>query len=452
MPRLDLGRALLAVALSLALWIVIQNEQNPERTGTPDFTVPVEVVETPPGMVATGLPQPIQLRVRAPADVFARLRVTSFRATVDASRATPGENRLPVRVERLDPEVRWVEPVPAVVEVRFDELRERTVPVRVAVTGTVPFGYTYAAPRATPESVTVSGPAGVVGQVDNALVEVSLERVTVSVSAPYSVKPVDSQGREVRGLRVTPATVVVDIPVSQQIAYKEVGVRPVVTGRPAPGYYLEPLQVQPASATVVGEPSALASVNFVDTEPVDVGGASTTLVRQVPLVVPPGLSLLQRGPVTVTVPITPLSTTQTFRLQPQLVGLAPNLLLASELPLVDLTVSGPAPAIQGLRPGDLRVVLDGAGLGPGRHELTPQPQVPAGLTVDAVAPETVVVVLRPPPTATAPPPTSTPAPTATETPQPAPTSTPAPPAATPTPGAGPPGTPAPTATPGRPGG
>lgn len=428
MRRLDPGRALLAVALALALWVVVQNEQNPERTGVPGFDVPVDVINTPPGLVATGLPQPIQLRVRAPADVYTRLKSTSFRAVADASRAQPGVNRLPVRVDRQDPDVRSVEPIPAVVDVQFEQLRERAVPVRVKVAGNVPFGYTYATPRAVPDTVTVTGPASLVERVDAALVELSLDRVTVSVNATYAVRPVDSRGEDVRNLRVNPSTVVVEVPVTQQLSYKSVGIRPVVTGRPAAGYYLEPLEVDPASATVVGEPTALASVNFVDTEPVDVNGASSTVVRQVQLVTPRGLSLVHSGPVTVTVRVSALTVTQSFRLPPTLIGLGQGLVPPEALPLIDLRVTGPAPALQGLNRRDFRVELDVTDLGPGRYEVAPRVSIPEGLTLEAVEPATVVVELRPPPT-------STPTPSGTPTPAPAPSPT-APPGATPSPSDG----------------
>ena len=106
-------------------------------------------------------------------------------------------------------------------------------------------------------------------------------------------------------IKLNPPAVRVELPVSQQVSYKEVGIRPVIQGKLAPGYFLEPVEVNPPSATLVGEPSQLAAVASVETEPIDVNGLSATAVRQVSLRAPRGLSFLQQRPVTVTLETLP---------------------------------------------------------------------------------------------------------------------------------------------------
>ena len=93
-PRLclDLGRLLLAIGLASALWIVVQNEANPDRTDIPSFTIPVEIVNVPTGLVAVSEAPQIQVRVRMSSQSWELLRPGSFRATACAANAAPGVN------------------------------------------------------------------------------------------------------------------------------------------------------------------------------------------------------------------------------------------------------------------------------------------------------------------------------------------------------------------------
>lgn len=403
--HVDVGRALIAVALACALWIVVQNEQNPDRTDIPALTVPVEVVNTPPGLVVVSDSPEIQVRVRIPSESWSLLRPGSFRATADASNASPGVNELPIRVEALESRVRQVDPIPPLANVVLEEVSEVPMPVRLNIIGNVPFGYAYSTPKISPENVTVSGASSAVQRVGSVVVDIRLDGLTVSLNATYAPRATDARGAEVRTVRINPATVSVDVPVAQQVGYKEVGVRPVVQGRVAPGYLLQPLEVEPATVTVVGSPATLANVNYVDTEPVDVSGLSSSVVRRVQVVPPQGLSLLQPQPVTLTVRVTPLTTSQTLRVTPTIQGLSPGLQLVGDVPQVDVTLSGPAPTLQSITPRDFQVVLDLSGLGPGQQQVEPKVAVPGGFTLTSVDPPRETITIRTQPTA---PPSPTP--------------------------------------------
>ena len=401
-PRLrlhvDIGRAIIAIALACALWIVVQNEQNPDRTDIPAMTVPVEMVNVPPGLVVVSEQPEIQVRVRIPSESWSLLRPGSFRATADASNASPGVNELPIRVEALEPRVRQVDPIPPLANVVLEEVSEVPMPVRLNIIGNVPFGYAYSTPRISPESVIVSGASSAVQRVASIVVDIRLDGLTVPLNATYAPRAIDARGSEVRNVRISPATVNVDVPVAQQVAYKEVGVRPQVQGRVAPGYLLQPIEVEPSTVTVVGSPATLANVNYVDTEPVDVSGLSNSVVRRAQVVPPQGLSLLQPEPVSLTIRVSPLTTSQTLRVTPTIQGLGQGLQLASDVPPVDVTLSGPAPTLQTLTPRDFRVVLDLTGLGPGQQQVEPQVAVPGGFTLESVDPQKVPITIRQAPT------------------------------------------------------
>jgi YbbR domain-containing protein len=148
----------------------------------------------------------------------------------------------------------------------------------------------------------------------------------------------------------------------------------------------------------VGDPADLEGVNFVDTQPVDINGISTTIVRTVPLNPPPRTLLLQPGQtVTVTVQVTPLDVSQTISVPPSIINMSPNVQLVRPLGPIGVTISGPAPALAtlALNPSDFRVVVDLGNKGAGRHDVDVIVQrVPAGLAIDDFTPKKVQVELR----------------------------------------------------------
>src|SRR5919199_5764079 len=400
-PSVDYGRAVFAVALAVLLYFVAVNETNPENRQKVPFTVSVQPVNVPPGLIVTTPPAPVSLWVRAPANVFSRLRADSFTAQIDATGAVAGDNdNLPITINWTDPEVRAVDPEPSIARLHLEEVREQVLPVRVNITGQVPSGYQQAQPTVDPPRVTVAGAASLVGRATEAVVDVSVDRVTVSVNAVFTPRLVDDRGNDLRdlNLRATPPAVTVQVPITQQTQYKQVGIRPVTQGSPAAGYILQPLAVNPATATLRGDPTDLEGANFVETAPININGISSTVVRQVALVPPPRTLLLQPGQtVTVTVSLTPLTVSQTVRVPPSVINIGPNVQLAAPPPAVAVSVSGPAPALAALtlNPNDFRVVLDVSGKGAGTYDIEPKAQrVPSGLTLESIDPSRVSVQLR----------------------------------------------------------
>ncbi len=412
---IDIGRGAFAVALAILLYFVALNETNPEdRTQLPG-SVPVQVVNVQPGLVVVNQPPPVRITVRAPRNVINRVRIDSFTAQLDARDARAGDNEgLTINVISSDADVRDVTPEPPTASVRLEEVREQPLPVRINLVGQVANGYSRGDPTADPPRLTVAGASSQVGRAAEAVVEVPIDGVTVSINGVYTPHIVDARGNDLRdlNLRANPPAVTVTVPVIQQTQYKEVAVRPVVTGSPAAGYILQPLEVSPATVTLRGNQPDLEAANFVPTQPIDVSGISTTTVRSVPLDQPSSTLLLQPGQtVTVTVRVTTLTTFQTVRVPPSVINLSGNVQLVRTPDPVSVTVRGPAPAFAtlALAASDFRVVLDLNGRGAGRWDIEPKVQLPVGLNLESVSPNRVQVELREVPPTPVPTPTAVPA-------------------------------------------
>lgn len=399
--RINFGLGALALIISLSLWVLVVNDQNPERTDVPEIAIPVETTRVSSGLIVMNTPDPVRLRIKTPKDKWDTLRASSFRAYVDLSRLGPGIHAVPIISETSDPQVRVLEVMPATTSIRVEEIQERTVPVKVTLVGNVPFGYVYRMPKVDPEVVVASGPASLVQSVETASVDVRLEGISVDIDTAFHPAAVDTSGATVRIVRLDPQTVRVSLPVSQQVSYKQVGVRATTSGAVAPGYWTESVSVDPSSVTVVGDPKALASINYLETAPLNVDGASSSIVQDLRINTTEGVSLVQQQTTRVRVQISPLQTSQVLRVAPRLVNLAPRLQVVSAPASVEVTVQGPAPIMQGLRVESVSVTLDVKDLSEGTHTVKVNASVPSGLSVAKVDPETAAIQLAPPATPTA---------------------------------------------------
>jgi YbbR domain-containing protein len=451
LSALDLGRAAWAFALSLALWLFVQTELNPERADV--FELSVEAQNVPTGLVVTNEAdwRPVQVRLSAPREVFAQLRPSQLRAVLDLSRVGPGESRVPVSVPSPDPQVRVGEPNPRQIAVRVEERISKSVPVRVRLDGSLPFGYRTGRATVSPESVTVTGPASYVRRAEAAQVEVRLDAATSDVDSRVQPSLVDGQGERLPatapGLDLQPASARVQLPITQQVGYKEIGVHPALQGNVPAGYLVQRVAVDPAVVTAIGEPQVLGEVTLLETESVDLAAATGDFNRQVRLRLPEGLSLARPGPVTVSVQVTPLALRQTLRVPVGVQNVSGELFQASEVPVVEVAVTGPADS--GIGASEIQATVDAGGLGPGAYTLPVRVRLPEGYTLEAARPDSVRVVLQDANSLAPAPPPPPAAPTAAPAPSPTPEAIPVPTEEPPVPIAGPTNGPIPltTATP-----
>jgi YbbR domain-containing protein len=431
LTHFDIGRGLLALVISIALFSVVEREQNPPEAGT--YDVPVEFERIPPGLVTLNeqaVPL-VQVRYSAPREIWVSMRPSDIKASVNLSNAAAGVAQYRINVDVPNSRVRIIEVIPPQLTVRLDEQIERPVPVRLNRTGSVPFGYEAGEAEVEPSTVLVSGPASVVRRIESMNADIRLEGFTADVDARYPVTPVDVQGQPVamERLRINPTLVRVHVPINQQLSYKTVGIQPDIVGSVQSGYAIAGVTVEPAALTIVGPPRSLGTVNFVTTEQIDATDVTATFNRQVSVILPEGITMLQDASVRITVRISPIVLTQSFSTVPTVENLDPGLQVTSTLPRVQIAVAGLTTQLQGTQPGDLRAMINLAGLGPGSHSVPVDATARSGLTVQSVSPGIVTVTIADTqnPTAVVASPTEVP-PTPTSTPQPpTPTATPVPP-------------------------
>lgn len=393
----DLPLKAAAVAVAIVLYVASAEATPREVTAVFDGRVPVERPESPPGTVLRGALGEVAVRLRGPAAAVEKVALGDLRATVDLAGldlASSEPQDLPVRVAVADERVKVVEVTPALVRLRAEPLTSRALVIQVRFANEPPRGFQPGTATITPREVRVSGAESLVASV--AAVYATVRFGDVGVDLTHSAQPVavDAAATVVDGVRVEPAAVQVSVPVLPTATTRTLPVLYVVRGAVAPGYWISRVTAEPAAVTVRGEQSAIASLERVETAPIDVSGLSANRTVRVPLALPPGVSPLQPVEATVTLVVTALTGARPFPLVPvQVTGLASGLAAEVDPRTVEVVLAGTLPTLSALGPDAAGATVDASGRAPGTYTLEVTVRAPAGLT-GSVQPSRVTVAIR----------------------------------------------------------
>lgn len=396
----QISALLLSLLLAFIVWFIAVNQENPIIQREYDERIAVSVRGLAPGyqIVQDLTRETVSVTLQGPQNNWTSLDTDDFNAFIDLSGLNGGIHNIPVRVEVLDPQMRVVSIQREELRVQVDEIIERSVPVRVEVMDSAAFGYEWQTPIVEPISVTVRGPETQVNQVAAARAEVFMRNAKSQVERTQPVTLQNSQGQPVARVESIPNTAHIIVPVEQWPGRKEVAVRVNLTGQPAAGYRLSNVRVNPSTVVLSGAVEILADVpGFVETEPIDLTGATGEIQQRVQLNIPPDISLFDTNVVDVTISIAAIEGGSTARQAPVIQGLGPGLEANVALDTVDVILSGPLPLLESLESDDIFVLLDLSGLVSGNHTVVPRVVVPTGIRAEGVLPQSVEVQIRPSP-------------------------------------------------------
>ncbi len=416
------GSLLLALLLALMVWMVAvtQGQGPPIRESYPEDGLKIEAINVPEGLVIFD-----EFNRRATMDVLApqpnidRLSPADFRVYVDLSELTPGLHELPVQWQCAECGQKHVDVLgvePEAVSIRLEQSAERSVPVRLSLQGSTAVGFRAQPPSVDPEEVTVSGARSLVEQVTSARLDLYLFNEDSTVQRTVNLTAVDGDGNLVGGVKLSPERAEVIVAIVPEGQRKEVAVTPNISGTVAPGYYATSISVEPQTVILTGPASRVReAAGFVETEPVSISGATSSVEVRVPIRIPEGLELLDSAQQTVTVKVavSPFTGGRSFEVKPVIEGRGQGLEVQVSPPQIQVFLAGPLPDVELLTEDDIRVILDLSELGPGRHRIEPIVEVGKESLEKRTLPEVVEINITPEATPT---PTITPTPEATPTP------------------------------------
>lgn len=169
----DWGMKLIALAITLALWLGVTGLSRPttQRFSAVPFNVRysnnIEVTNTPIDQ--------INLVVSGDSRRLAQIKERELFAYIDVSGVPPGDRVIPLTPETvviaLPPGVRLDEIQPRSMAVRIETVEEKEVPVKPAISGELPDGYEIYSETVTPAKVNVRGPSRFIDSLDSVSTE-----------------------------------------------------------------------------------------------------------------------------------------------------------------------------------------------------------------------------------------------------------------------------------------
>lgn len=354
--------------------------------------IAVEVRNQPDDTFLLTVVEPVtEVRYFAAADVPTPISA-SFLASIDLAGVQPGAGpqSVPIRVEAIDPRINVLGAEPSAIIVELDTLREVSVPVTIE-RGPVPIGLEVGATTVDPGTVVVSGPASIVDTVVAVRGDVIIQPSGLDVDQDVRLVPVDQVGAEVSPVRVTPRTARVTIPVFSDRQSRTLPISATISGRPAPGFEIASVTVDPPVATVEGDIDELVNLASIATEPVRVSGLSGPRTFTATLVLPVGVVPLDLQTVDVSVTVRPVTSTRTFEVGLRLVGADAQWTYSLGADRVLLTVGGSVADLDRLDGATLVGQLQVAGLGTGTQVVPVTATLPGGVTMVGADPSVVSV-------------------------------------------------------------
>lgn len=169
-------------------------------------------------------------------------------------------------------------------------------------------------------------------------------------------------------------------------------IQPRLEGKPPEGLEVKNVQVRPPLITVMGPSSEIADLKFLPTLPIDLGQITETAtvatdVDYKNLHITPK----EQVPILAEIIIGPKEVTRTFTgvlvtAMPRPARISPS--------QIAVTVQGPAAKVKDLKPGDLKAAVDTKNLSPGRHRLKVTVQLPNGVALQNVKPDSVTAQVK----------------------------------------------------------
>jgi len=243
----------------------------------------------------------VTLTLDGPPEEISRLTEANVTAWVDLSHARAGSTPLlTVHLNGLPGDV-TTESDPRPVALMLQPRLRRQLAISADDIGIAPVNEAFTALAVAPREAVIMGTREAVDSVIRVVAQADPAQTPGAVDDDYPLVALDKSGSPVADVTVTPPTAHVRMNLARALARKTLIVSANVVGTlPAP-YRFGNIETAPATVTAEGRPEKLALIGTLTTAPIDVSGAKADIVRRVGPIVPAGVTLSPRGPITVTV-------------------------------------------------------------------------------------------------------------------------------------------------------
>ncbi len=388
----DLVRLASSLVLALLLWGWVTTREDPEQTRNYS-NVTVEVGDLPGNLVVVSAAPNARITIEGPRSVMEDIETSDVSARLDLDEVDePGSYTVDVVVSA--PDGVWSrDSSPSEVQIQVEESVAKQFSIVPEVSGDVSTSRRVGQIVPEVSDVTVRGPSSVVDRVVTVALPVTIGNNTREFEGTFTPVARDVDGQAVTEVEISPATIRATVPI--EAAGKIIAVFPQLVGTPAEGLAVLDQAVIPSTVLVDGDQEQLDSLISIQTQPIDITGATGNISRIVGLeALPEGVTVIDplNGRVEVSLQIGQRGVRQDLPgLKVEVINLAEGLQAEVDPNDVSVVIVAPSEALEGLTADDIQVQVDASGLGPGEHTLRPSVLPPPNLQWISMEPTVVTV-------------------------------------------------------------
>ncbi len=392
----DLTIKILSVMLALLLWFYVITEQNPELTK--DITVSVRLINTAflekSNMVLVNDVDnfKVTLKVKGKSNDLDKLNESTVDAIADLEgHRLKGENYVKININGIPDGVNVLLKSAESLKVILEQKISIQKSVQVNIMGNPSQGLAAMTPMIVPNDVVITGAESQVNKINSVRVDVDIASVNAEVRKILPVRVLDENGKDIRNITIEPGNVEVSVPIENT---KRVKLQMDLTGQPAAGYMINNISVQPEELLITGKKQILDGINILKTEKIDITGATSDISKEVKLVMPEGVELVNANEkVNIFVNIEKITTSEITIDSFGYVNLAEGLEVESMQSGIRVSLRGAESQLVDAA-STIKFFVDLKHATEGTNMLNIFWEAPQGIEVVNVSPQQAVVVLR----------------------------------------------------------
>ena len=286
---------LLSLFLAVILWVYVASGENPIIENYIDVSLGVSNLKD--NLVIKEIPENISIGIKGSKNMLSNLSSDKITGIINLSEINES-GIYKIKVETDAPQrVEIIKVIPSEIKVEVEKISTKTMEIAYSLIGVPEKGYSLAgAPEFKNSKIKATGAQSKLDLIKQIVCPIDISGISEDTVLKIKVKPVDVNDDEIVGLQTEPEIMEVSIFITSGYPEKTLIIKPRTIGKPAPGYYISQILVNPDEISIYGNYSKINDLEFLETIPIDVNGITKTLAVKVPPVLVEGLYILEGEP------------------------------------------------------------------------------------------------------------------------------------------------------------
>jgi YbbR domain-containing protein len=387
---------LLSLFLAIILWLYIAIGENP----TVENFIDISLNQTNLGedLVIKEFPTNVSVGIKGPKNIINNISSHQINGVVNFSEISK-EGLYKLKVEVTPPKKTQITRIiPSEIKVEVEKVLTKEVEVEYSLIGVPEKGYSLAdEPQFNPYKVKIIGAQSVLENVKQTICAIDISGIKEDLNRKIKVKAVDSNGNEIKEVKIEPDVVEVSISLTRGYPEKQLTVKPKIIGKPAPGYYISEILSNPDEIKIFGNYSKISNIEFLETIPIDISGITKTLSVKVPPALEEGLNIVEGEVelIEVTIQVKEIIIQKILKnisVVPQ--NLSPFVSCEIKPEVIDITVEGKNVLIDKLEEENIKAFVKFTDNFKIEQKVKVQVDLPEGIFLIKVEPEEVTVLIN----------------------------------------------------------